>query len=115
MREQPGRAGAQRERAGDDGLLHPAVPPGWQQRDRVLRRVQGRLPRREIDWAPVVGIDQAEIPELGSLIQVRNAGAGEPQQRLRQAVDRARRGDPRGEARKFPGHVHAAPGVEQAR
>ena len=54
-----------------------------------------RLPRRIIDRAAVVGIDQAEIPELRALIDVRHAGHGELQDGLNKAVADAERRDPR--------------------
>ena len=42
----------------------------------------------------VVGVDQAEVPELGPLVRVRRARRRQLEQRLRQRVEQAIRGDP---------------------
>ena len=47
-------------------------------------------PQRIVDRAAVVGIDQAQIPQLGSLIKVGNPGRGELEEGLGQRVDPAR-------------------------
>src|SRR5262249_59163755 len=46
-----------------------------------------------VDRPAVVGIDQAELPELAAAIEIGDAGEGQLQRRLRQAVDGAAAGD----------------------
>ena len=46
-----------------------------------------------IDRAAVVGIDEAEVPQLGPLVDVRHAGRGQFEERLRQRVELAEEGD----------------------
>src|SRR4051794_35765893 len=87
--EQSGRAAAESERAGDHRLLDAAIAPMRLQCGRVLAGLEGSLPRGEVDGSAVVGIDQGEVPELGPLVEVRNAGGGEAEQGLGEAVDGA--------------------------
>ena len=47
--------------------------------------------RREVDRPAVVGIDEAEVPELGALVEVRHARRAQLQHDLRQRVHHARR------------------------
>ena len=60
-------------------------------RARISPSLERRRARGKIDRPAVVGIDQAEIPELGALIEIGHARDGEPQQALREAVHRAGR------------------------
>ena len=114
-REQPRVAGAQREGAGDDGLLDPAVAPFRHEGGRGGRCGQGALAGGIIDGAAVVGVDEGEIPVFGALIEVRNARAGDPQHGLAQAVDGTGEGEAAGKGCEFaserPGRVEA--GVEE--
>ena len=60
--------------------------------DPVARRValaavvQQVLAHPPVDGAAVVGVDQAEVPQLGALVDVRHAGGGELHQELGQRV-----------------------------
>ena len=63
--------------------------------------------------AAVVGIDQAEVPELRALVDVGHAGRGELQRRLDEAVRDAGRRDVRGEGGKAS-RKGLARGVERA-
>ena len=67
-----------------------------------MRCVEQRLTLRIIDGAAVVGIDQAEVGELGALIQVGHARHGVAEQRLDQRVgvcNRRQVGDEGGDLR----------------
>ena len=46
-----------------------------------------------VDRAAVVGVDEAQVPQLAALVDVRHAGGGEAHERLREAVERAVPGD----------------------
>ena len=59
----------------------------------ALYLAQQALARGVIDRAPIVGVDEGEIPGLGALVGVRHARYGELQRRLREAVDAARERD----------------------
>ena len=63
--------------------------------------LQRSLPRRIVDRTAVVGIDEGEIPELGALVEVGHARAGQREQSLREAVQRAGRGDAARRRRRF--------------
>ena len=52
------------------------------------------MPGGEVDWPAVVGIDEGEVPKLGALIKVGYARRCQSQHGLRQAIYRARQGDP---------------------
>src|SRR3546814_12350116 len=45
---------------------------------------------RKVDGPAVVGVDQAEVPQLAALVDVGNAGSEELEGELREAVDGAR-------------------------
>src|SRR5580692_2254700 len=70
---------AQLQQAARDEKLFSPVPPFGLQ--RLRRRVryfrQQRLPLRPIGRAAVVGIDEAQIPEVASLIDIGDAGSGQ--------------------------------------
>src|SRR5229473_1164034 len=57
--------------------------------EALAKLLQQPAPHRPIHRPPVVGINHAEIPELAALIGVGDAGRGQLDQGLRQAVDRA--------------------------
>ena len=62
--------------------------------DQVLRA------RGEVDRPAVVRVDQAEVPELGALVDVGHARRGQLHQQLAQAVGEAGRRDPRRRRRR---------------
>ena len=87
-REQLGAVLTKPKRVGDQRLLDPATLP-------VRARPGGdRAPRRVIDGPAIVGIDEAEVPELGALIGVGHAGQRQAQRGLDEAIERAGRYDP---------------------
>ena len=51
-------------------------------------RSQEAGPQRPVDGPAVVGVDEAQVPELASLVDVGHAGNGEAQQRLREPIQR---------------------------
>src|SRR5665647_953919 len=63
--------------------------------------IEGRRTPLEIDRAPVVGIDEVEIPEFASLIDVRDARDGELKHCLSQRVDHPRQCNARCESLKI--------------
>ena len=85
--EQPGMLGAQGERAGDDRLLDPTIPPVRHEGRRILVSGQSVRARGEVDGATVIGVDEGEIPELRALIKVADAGTGDAQHGLAEAID----------------------------
>src|SRR5690606_1506403 len=82
--EQPGVRQAQLQRPRDQPLLDAPVLPLGKQLFRSCVQLECAAAGGEIDGAAVVRIDQAEIPEIRSLVQVRNARRGHAQQRLGQ-------------------------------
>ena len=69
---------------------------------RAIPGVGGPIDRERLEQAPaqrvvdrpaVVGIDEAEVPELAALVDVGHAGRSEADERLREAVERAVPGD----------------------
>ena len=80
---------AQRQGAGDHRLLHRPALPVFQQLRRCGALPQRRFARGKIHRPAVVRINQALVPELRALVEIRHAGRGQAQQRLRQAVERA--------------------------
>jgi hypothetical protein len=62
--------------------------------------IEHPLPLGEIDRAAVIGIDETQVPQLASLIEVGNAGRGELEHELRQRVDHAHSRDARGQRGK---------------
>ena len=70
--------------AGDDFLRHFAF--------QYL--VQGAPSQLVVDRAAIIGIDQREMPQLVSLVQVGDAGRGEMNQHSRERVPESRPGDP---------------------
>jgi hypothetical protein len=71
----------------------PAVAPLGKQRPWIDagKGRERRAARGVIDRPTVVGIDQAEVPQFGSLIKVRNTGRRHAQQALRQTSERTGR------------------------
>src|SRR6267142_554697 len=54
-----------------------------------IRRAPGQLVEQlrsdaEVYWPPVVRVDQAEVPQLGALVVVGDAGRGDFDERLRE-------------------------------
>src|SRR6202000_3513156 len=47
---------------------------------------EGEFSSIEIDGLAIVGVDQAKIPEVGTLIEIGNSGRGGFQKRLRQPI-----------------------------
>ncbi|KAG1435416.1 hypothetical protein G6F57_021137 [Rhizopus arrhizus] len=85
-------AGAQDQRSADQRLLDGAgLPRRGAGGDRFVGIVQGQQvrPRGVVHRAAVIGVDQAEIPQIRALIQVGHARQGAAQQGLRQAVHQA--------------------------
>ena len=62
---------------------------GWLGRYGALERAEQPLPQAVVDRAAVVGVDQAQVPQLVALVGVGDAGDGQLEQRLAEAVDRA--------------------------
>ena len=86
-RTPPGSAAAACERVPDDPQLRQR--PRRRRQDRLRRRPSCELreqspPRVVVDRPAVVGIDQAQVPQLGALVDVGHAGRGQLEQRLRQ-------------------------------
>jgi hypothetical protein len=67
--EQRRRAAAQGKKAGDQRLLDAAIAPASGER-RKVGIAECRDSCGEIDPTAVVGIDQAELPELATLVKV---------------------------------------------
>src|SRR5688572_24674906 len=57
---------------------------------QVIQDVAAKL---IVHWPPVVGVDQAEVPQFGPLIDVGHAGRRQFEQRLRQRVPNAELSD----------------------
>jgi hypothetical protein len=93
-----------RERSCRDEHLDPAVPPMCEQLPH--QRPIVRVPRTRqlledltaagvVDRAAVVGIDEVEVPQLGALVEIRDAGRRRLDDELRQAIVDAELGDTR--------------------
>ena len=89
--EQGGVAPPERERERDHVLLDPAIAPLREQGRRRDRSLEAGVAQIVVHRAAVVGIDQAQVPQLAALIDVRHAGHGQLEQRLGEAVARADR------------------------
>ena len=90
----------ERQRPGDEKELGQALVeafPGLLHRHRrgLLEQPHAQL---EIDRAAVVGIDEAQIPELAALVEVGDAGSGQRQQLHRERVHPARHPERRHES-----------------
>src|SRR4029079_16258133 len=59
----------------------------------LLDLLEQRHATRVIDRAPIVRIDDAEVPDLIALIDIRDAGARELEQRLPEAIQEPRQRD----------------------
>ena len=70
--------------------------------------------QREIDRPSVVGIDQAEVPELGALVEVGNARRPDLERDLRQPVDHPDTGDATRERRDRGQELRTARSGEDA-
>ncbi len=90
-------AARDRERARDRELLDASVGARREQFVDVgaCRQSPSRLlcALAVVDRAPVVGIDQRQIPQLGALIKIRHARRGDLDEQLREAVVDAELGD----------------------
>src|SRR5262245_8694613 len=84
--EQGRLASAEPQGARDQRLLDVAIPP-TPLLVLQIAVVERRDTRGEVDWPAIVGIDQAEVPKLRALVEVRDARHGEPKQGLPQAVE----------------------------
>ncbi len=70
---------------GDEQLLAAILPMTGEIGDRRFGDLaQQSTPQGKIDWLPVVGIDQAEIPELAPLVDVGHARHAQLQNELGQ-------------------------------
>ena len=107
--EQRGTLGAEPQQRRDERELDPPALPrrehGAQRRRAVggecgCHFVQQPCAQREIDRATVVRVDQAEVPQLRALVEIRHAGRGQFQRRLHEAVVHAEPGDARLERQK---------------
>ena len=58
-----------------------------------LDLLEQRRAARVVDRAPVIRIDEAEVPDLVALIDVRDARARELEQRLAEAIQKSRQCD----------------------
>src|SRR3954470_8593768 len=83
--EQARAVATQAERARDDGLLDAAIAPICQQVAH-LPRSRSKGSRGEIHWPAIVGIDQAEVPVVRALIEIRHARNRELEENLGKAV-----------------------------
>ena len=81
--------GAPTEHPGHQPLLDVPVVPAAQQVFGGRAAAQRLTSFGIIDRSAIIRIDQAEIPELGALVEVRYAGYRQAQQRLGQTVQRA--------------------------
>ncbi|MCY1401374.1 hypothetical protein D9M71_164910 [compost metagenome] len=79
--------GAQAQGARNQGLLDAPVTPVLQQVRQIHRLLQRLLAAGVIHGTTVVRVDQAEVPEIVALIQIRHAGHGHAQQGLRQTIE----------------------------
>jgi hypothetical protein len=88
LRKKFRRSFSRRENSGDCGLFDAAITPssGQFRWEGIVERI---LSRGEIDRRSIVGIDQAEIPIFGALIDVGHAGCGKLDQSLGQAIGSA--------------------------
>ena len=77
-----------------------------------VMRFQHRGAGCVVDRPPVVGIDEVQIPQLGALIEVGNAGRGDLDQQLREAVVDAELGDARLERQERLEERGRAPAIE---
>ena len=82
---------SQRKKLAHQRELDAAVRPCARQR-RPVRCLSDRCERgcarREVDWPPVIGIDQRQIPELGALIEIGNSRQRRLQDQLGQTIER---------------------------
>src|SRR5882762_5997743 len=96
----------ERQRLADEEELHPPVGLGLDETGGEARAVGGGGERaveiaeqaaaqREVHRPAVVGVDQAQVPQLGALVEVGDTGRRDLDQRLRQRVERAEVGDAR--------------------
>ena len=95
-REQLRPVAAQPQRGcGDRQLGHAGIGRGVGERSRVAgaQRLQVAGADVEVDRAPVVGVDQALLPQLAALVDVRHAGHGDRQELGRERVAPARSRD----------------------
>ncbi len=89
-----GRARPQSQRANGHVQLGEAPSSARSSGGRprtVVDRAFERARALEVDGPPVVGIDEAEIPQLGALVQVGHAGGGALQDELLRHGERVRR------------------------
>ena len=104
--EQSRKARPQRQRPPDDIQLEPPVVDRFEHlarmrcvravgSERALQRFQQRAPPGVVDRAPVVGIDEAEVPQLVALIDVRDAWRGQLEQRFARGCCTGRSARPR--------------------
>ena len=100
--EQPGEAPPGRQRPPDQKHLDAAILHGCQQiaDERLsivlkpgLNGIQHPAAMDEIHGAPVIGVHEAEIPELRPLIEIGHARRGHLDQQLGQRVEHAEAGD----------------------
>src|SRR5215475_193614 len=73
-----------------DEILNDALAS---RRIRLHDPVEDGEPLRKIDRPTVVGVDQAQIPNLGTLVEISDPGRGNFQKSLRQAVDHSEIGN----------------------
>ncbi|KWV87870.1 hypothetical protein PFLmoz3_02564 [Pseudomonas fluorescens] len=93
MAQQLGAGFTQAQYLGDHCLFDTPVAPVEQQFADVRWCLQCTLPRSEVHRAPVVGVDQAEVPELIALVNIRHTRHGQMKQGLRQPIQGAGGGD----------------------
>src|SRR5204863_696518 len=109
--EESGARSTQRQRAVSHVELDPAVGARCQQlraeggelvrvlSDSRLDLVEQRAAEGEVHGPAIVRVDERQVPQLGPLVEVGNAGRRDLEQQLAQRVDRAVEGH---EALKWP-------------
>ena len=102
--EQRGMAAAVRKPGRQEPQLGAPGSPVLQKRFGAFRLEPGerRLPSGKIDRAAVVRVDEAEVPELRALVDVRHARRGELDCQLRQRRHRAGKTERRRARRQNP-------------
>ena len=115
---------AERQRLADDVELDATVlllleeaegeaRPVGRGGEGVLELVEQTAAQRPVHRPAVVGVDEAQVPQLGALVEVGDAGRRDLDQRLRQRVEGAEVGDARLERGEVVEEGLRARGIEQ--
>ena len=98
--------------------IPPALPPLRERPGGIARKafrdgLERRGARGEVDGPTIVGIDEAEVPELAALVDVGHAGRRELERQLHETVVRAEPRNSACERRDPRQQLVVRPGVER--